>query len=417
MKIRLSDGSGTIDLKYLYEDVDRHGRVRVYFRRKGQRKTNLRAPIGTDEFLHQYRQAYAGEPTHASVPDAPRQAPAKPGSLRSLIEQYYQSAEFMSLAERTRYVRRLILDGLCAEPLNAEDPKTPTIGAARFSLMEPKHVRKIRDRKAKTSEAANSRVKALRQVFKWAIDVGHSKVNPARDVPYLRSGSQGFHTWTIEEVQQFAAHHPVGTKAGLAFALLLLTGQRRSDVVLFGKQHVRDPKSVAKSLRDIHPGKWLHFTQQKNRSRKPVTLMIPLLPELEEIIAASPHGDLTFLVTAFGKPFTSAGFGNWFRDRCNEAGFLIAPHTDCVKQVRRSQPRTAPASGSSWPSLDGRRASRPCSTRAPPSRRCSLVARWPCFRSIANDDAVGLVEHAKRTKLPNLRGASQSVGQFRQLTD
>src|SRR3954454_14281474 len=27
-----------------------------------------------------------------------------------------------------------------------------------------------------------------------------------------------------------------------------------------------------------------------------------------------------FLVTEFNKPFTPAGFGNWFRDRCNEAG-------------------------------------------------------------------------------------------------
>lgn len=24
-------------------------------------------------------------------------------------------------------------------------------------------------------------------------------------------------------------------------------------------------------------------------------------------------------VTTHGKPFTAAGFGNWFRDRCNEA--------------------------------------------------------------------------------------------------
>jgi integrase len=29
---------------------------------------------------------------------------------------------------------------------------------------------------------------------------------------------------------------------------------------------------------------------------------------------------MTFLVTEFGAPFTDAGFGNWFRDRCNEAG-------------------------------------------------------------------------------------------------
>jgi integrase len=29
---------------------------------------------------------------------------------------------------------------------------------------------------------------------------------------------------------------------------------------------------------------------------------------------------MTFLTTAFGKPFTAAGFGNWFRDQCNAAG-------------------------------------------------------------------------------------------------
>jgi hypothetical protein len=29
---------------------------------------------------------------------------------------------------------------------------------------------------------------------------------------------------------------------------------------------------------------------------------------------------LTFLVTDVGRPFSAAGFGNWFRDRCDEAG-------------------------------------------------------------------------------------------------
>jgi integrase len=29
---------------------------------------------------------------------------------------------------------------------------------------------------------------------------------------------------------------------------------------------------------------------------------------------------LTSLVTAHGNPFSEAGFGNWFRDRCDEAG-------------------------------------------------------------------------------------------------
>ncbi len=85
--------------------------------------------------------------------------------------------------------------------------------------------------------------------------------------------------------------------------------RRRSDVVAFGRQHVKEG--------------WITFTQAKNRNRKPVTLSIPVRPELKAIVEATPSGNLTFLVTAFNKPFTANGFGNWFRDRCNEAGL---PH-------------------------------------------------------------------------------------------
>jgi hypothetical protein len=47
---------------------------------------------------------------------------------------------------------------------------------------------------------------------------------------------------------------------------------------------------------------------------------IPVLPELQEVLDATPSGHLTFLVTEHGKPFTAAGFGNWFRDMCAGAG-------------------------------------------------------------------------------------------------
>jgi integrase len=35
---------------------------------------------------------------------------------------------------------------------------------------------------------------------------------------------------------------------------------------------------------------------------------------------ASPCGDLTFLVTKYGKPYSADGFGNWFRRVCDKAG-------------------------------------------------------------------------------------------------
>ncbi|MFP7571047.1 tyrosine-type recombinase/integrase [Marivita sp. S2033] len=84
------------------------------------------------------------------------------------------------------------------------------------------------------------------------------------------------------------------------------TGQRRSDIVRLGPQHIKDG--------------WITLTQAKNRDRKPVTLSIPVLPELRAVLDATPTGNLAFLVTAFGKPFTSNGFGNWFRKQCDEAG-------------------------------------------------------------------------------------------------
>jgi len=161
--------------------------------------------------------------------------------------------------------------------------------------------------------SANNRAKAIRAVFKWAVrkkgpdGKALASHNPGRDVPYLKSNNpSGYHTWTLEEARQFEARHPIGTKARLALALLLFTGQRRSDITRFGRQHVRGGK--------------LTFTQYKGRNRKPKRLVLPILPALQQVIDASPCGDLAFLVNDLGRPFTDAGFGNRLREWCNQAG-------------------------------------------------------------------------------------------------
>jgi len=174
-----------------------------------------------------------------------------------------------------------------------------------LSRMTTDAVEVLRDRKIHTPEAANSRLKAMRQVFKWGLKKKLAPSNPARDVEYFRSGSTGFHTWTPEEVQQFEGRHPVGSKARLALALLLFTGQRRSDIIRFGKQHAKGGK--------------LTFTQHKGRNRKPKRLTLPILPALQRVIDGTACGDLTFLVNDWCRPFTDAGFGNKFRDWCNQA--------------------------------------------------------------------------------------------------
>jgi integrase len=61
----------------------------------------------------------------------------------------------------------------------------------------------------------------------------------------------------------------------------------------------------------------LHVKPQKTGG--PV-LVIPVVPELAAAIEATPSNNMTFLVTRTGAPFTAAGFGNHFREWCNEAG-------------------------------------------------------------------------------------------------
>jgi integrase len=62
---------------------------------------------------------------------------------------------------------------------------------------------------------------------------------------------------------------------------------------------------------------------EKGKNRKPVSLTIPVLTVLQEAINSTKTGQLVFLATHFGKPFTSNGFGNRFRKWCNQAGL---PH-------------------------------------------------------------------------------------------
>jgi integrase len=220
--------------RYVVEDRDRHGNVRVYLRVLGKRKLRLWQEPGTPEFDAEYRRALAGE---IKPKAATRRPGAATGSLRALCISYYSSAEYKRMEPRSRHVRRLILDKLC-----------DAHGDKPVALMEPRHVRRIRDEKAELPEAANAIVKALRAVFRHGVLADLVPRNPAREVEYLRSGRDGYHTWTSEEVQQFEARHPIGTKARLALALLLYTGQRRSDVVRLGRQHIRVDG-------------WLHFTQ------------------------------------------------------------------------------------------------------------------------------------------------------------
>src|SRR5262249_19519687 len=163
MQVRLRDKSGIRLYRFLVEDVDRHGNVRIYLRRKGQPKIRLREIPGTEAFDKEYQSAFRGE-----VKPVPSRgnSTAMSGTMHWLCAQYYASAAFLSLAASTRRVRRGILEAICQRA-----------GNFRYATMETSHVAKLRDEKAAFPHAANNRVKALRQLFAWATspEYGYAK--------------------------------------------------------------------------------------------------------------------------------------------------------------------------------------------------------------------------------------------------
>ena len=293
--------------KYVREYKDRHGVTRIEFRKRGHKGWPLRQPLRSPEFWEDYEAASSG-----GVPPGVLKtvnlstvvrSPTDNKSFRWLITQYKASPKFKRLGPSTRRVRARILEKLCTR-----------YGDYPYAELNSTAVMKLRDQRADAPEAANAIVKAIRQVYQYALEyqVAGVTADPTRDVKNLRPiNPDGFHAWTTEEVEKFEYTHPIGTKARLALSLMLYAGcVRRSDVVLLGRQH------LTKDGR-------LHYRQHKGRDKSPVEIDVPVIDELRKVLDASPLGDMTFLVTEFGRPFTPNGFGNWFKKRCVEAGI---PH-------------------------------------------------------------------------------------------
>ncbi len=288
---------------YLTRDVDRHGNVRWYVRVPGKRKIRVHHEYDTPAFWEAYSDARAGR-LPADPTGRIEKVAAASGSLRSLCEAYYRSADFKGLDETTRRVRRSILERLCQDPL----PSGKLSGDLPFKSILPRHVRLMRDRRADTPGAANSLVKALRQLFTFGIAADLADANPAKDVPYMPAvRPDGIPAWSDEDVKAFEAKHPTGTMARLALLLFVEFGQRISDIHRLGPAMMKNGA--------------ITFTQHKNRRRKPVTLTLPVSDRLQRVLDSLPAGRTTFLVNERGQPFAStAAFGNRFRDWCRDAG-------------------------------------------------------------------------------------------------
>jgi integrase len=289
-----------INLRYLVSDIDRHLNRRWYVRRNG-RKIRIRYDRASPEFLHAYTAAVEA----LNAPETPgNRSKTIPGTLGWLAAHYLNSDEFRRLNAKSQATRRGIIEDCLLEPL--KPGSKDVMAGCPLTDFSTKQLQVLRDRKKGLPGAANNRLKYLSSMLGWGVEKNYIKANSARDVRRIKYPSDGFHTWTVEEVRQFEQRHPIGTKARLALALLLFLGVRRGDAAVIGPQHVADGV--------------IRFTPRKTSYMRREESVKVILPVLARIIAATPVGKTAFLVTSHGKPFTDNGLGNWFRGRCDEAG-------------------------------------------------------------------------------------------------
>lgn len=287
-----TSGSGAsmakLDLPYVQAFVDRHGRTRRYFRRSGWPTVPLPDDMRSEAFLTAYTKALtADRPAPRSV--------SHPRSLDSLIAKYYRTADFRALDAGTQRNYKFILERFRDEH-----------GDLLTSTVRRGDIAAILDARAATPAAARNLRKRLNQLFDYAIELEWIAANPSRATKPPKAEGDGFRAWEEEDIAQFEEAYPIGSKERLALALLLYTGQRRSDVAGMGRQHVKDDK--------------IHVVQFKGRKRSPVRLAIPIHPILRAAIDAAPTDQMSFVMTAFGKPFSHAGFTNWFSAAAEKAG-------------------------------------------------------------------------------------------------
>lgn len=290
-----------INLRYIVSDYDRHIQ-RIFVRRHG-RKIRIREQPGTPEFMQAYREALdtLNEAAGAAQPITGK---TTIGTFGWLTARYLASADFKALVLDSQFTRQRILEECLREPMRP-DAKEVMAGCP-LTVLSARHIKMLRDRKKGLPGAANNRRKYLSTMLGWAVEEGLIKSNPSRDVKKIKNVTSGFHQWSVEEVRKFEAHHAIGMMPRLALALMLYLGVRRGDAVRLGHANVTDG--------------WIKFVPAKTDYMRKTVSEKPILPVLARIIAATASGTKTFLVTSHGKPFAAKGFGNWFRERCDEAG-------------------------------------------------------------------------------------------------
>jgi integrase len=258
-------------LPYLHQYYDRHGKLRCYVRRRGYGQVPLHAAPGSPQFFAEYQAALNESPR-------PKHFSGAAGTVSCLVVDFYRSTEFSNLRPSSQKTYRNILEKL------RELHGHRLVG----DLQTPKARKIIEEIGLHAPAMANLTRAVLRRLMEYAIEMGLRSDNPFSKVPKYRLGT--YHTWTDDEISTFERRWPIGSRERLAFALLLFTGQRGSDVVKMRRSDIKNGV--------------IRVVQQKTAKDTDDELSIPIHPALERAMRACRSNSLYLISDEKGTPIT-----------------------------------------------------------------------------------------------------------------
>ncbi len=281
-------------LAYVSSFLDRHGKRRYRFRRKGYATYYFREPVGTKAFEREYAACLDAEP--APVGGGRLIA----GSVSDVIARYYSDNAFQDLRPATQTVYRGVLERF-----------RDAFGDTPMRAFDAERIARLMNAMRHKPHAAARLRKLLAQLFVIARRgklVPHG-FDPVRDTKPPKAETIGYHRWTEDELAQFEAKHPLGTKPRLAFAMLLYGGQRSADVRYMTHETIRSGRI------------------QLNQSKTTNAVDVPVVEPLAQALHAGPLGRKTLIETRDGEPFTPKGFYGMIKKACIAAGLPhCSPH-------------------------------------------------------------------------------------------
>lgn len=282
-------------LLYAKPEKNRHGNWIWYFRpSKKVPRVRLKGAPYSKEFMAHYRQLMAGQ-------EKLEQKAAR-GDLRWLSDRWRESTNWTKTAKSTQRQRDNILHHVLKKN-----------GTLPYTLLVTTDIEDGIAKRVKLGKpfAANNYLKTMKALFKWAKKSKFVDTNPANEIEFIKLKTEGWEPWTEDDIAAYRARWKLGTRQRLAMELVYWTGFRRGDLVRFGRQHI-GKNGVAR------------MSTEKGQGKVVASVFMP--KQIAEIIAASPTGDLQFLITAKGTAFDKATFGNEFREWCDKAKVTKSAH-------------------------------------------------------------------------------------------